>query len=93
MQDRIRLLHKELLRQARGLVALPRMLEPLVQGLASANFRTRAVALECLAEIIAEEGVACCERSRSKPLPHIAQVQLHPGSGVPVSRAPKASHQ
>lgn len=74
LQDRIRSSYKELLHQTRKLVSAQRMLEPLTQGLSSPNFRTRTVALECLAELIAEDGVACCERSRTKPLPHIAQV-------------------
>ena len=80
LQDRIRSSYKELLHQARKLVSAQRMLEPLTQGLSSPNFRTRAVVLECLAELIAEDGLACCERSRARPLPHIAQVPgLPPG--------------
>lgn len=78
MQDRIRQLHRELLKQVKGLYNTPRLVDMLVHGLASKNNRTRVEAAEGIGEIIHDEGVHVADKARHKPLPALAQViQLH----------------
>lgn len=79
VQDRIRQLHRELLKQVRKLYNTPRLVDMLVHGLASKNNRTRVEAAEAIAEIIHDEGVHVADKARHKPLPALAQV-----SGVPL---------
>ena len=78
IQDRIRQLHRELLKQVRGLYNAPRLVDLLVQGLASKNNRTRVEAAEAMGEIVHDEGVHVADKARHKPLPALAQVRpLH----------------
>ena len=78
IQDRIRQLHRELLKQVRGLYNTPRLVDLLVQGLASKNNRTRVEAAEAIGEIVQDEGVRVADKARHKPLPALAQVRpLH----------------
>lgn len=79
MQDRIRQLHRELLKQVRKLYNTPRLVDMLVYGLASKNNRTRVEAAEAIGEIIHDEGVHVADKARHKPLPALAQV-----NGVPL---------
>ena len=81
VQDRIRQLHRELLKQVRRLYNTPRLVDLLVHGLASKNNRTRVEAAEAMGEIIHDEGVHVADKARHKPLPALAQV-----SGVPLPR-------
>ena len=74
VQDRIRQLHRELLKQVKGLYNTPRLVDMLVHGLASKNNRTRVEAAEAIGEIIREEGVSVTDKARQKPLPALAQV-------------------
>ena len=74
-QDRIRQLHRELLKQVRGLYNTPRLVDMLVQGLNSKNNRTRVEAAEAIGEIFQDEGVHVADKARHKPLPALAQVQ------------------
>ena len=46
MQDRIRALHRELMKQACGVVPMARMCEFMVTGLASRNSKTRVECIE-----------------------------------------------
>lgn len=87
MQDRIRQLHRELLKQVRKLYNTPRLVDMLVHGLASKNNRTRVEAAEAIAEIIHDEGVHVADKARHKPLPALAQV-----SSVLVSICSSHSH-
>ncbi|KAL3133794.1 hypothetical protein ABBQ32_008271 [Trebouxia sp. C0010 RCD-2024] len=73
-QDRIRQLHRELLKQVRKLYNTPRLVDMLVHGLASKNNRTRVEAAEAIAEIIHDEGVHVADKARHKPLPALAQI-------------------
>ncbi|KAL0039701.1 hypothetical protein WJX77_005628 [Trebouxia sp. C0004] len=73
-QDRIRQLHRELLKQVRGLYNTPRLVDLLVQGLASKNNRTRVEAAEAIGEIVQDEGVHVVDKARHKPLPALAQI-------------------
>ena len=78
MQDRIRQLHRELLKQVKSLYNTPRLIDMLVHGLASKNNRTRVEAAEAIGEIIHDEGVHVADKARHKPLPALAQVsKLH----------------
>lgn len=79
-QDRIRQLHRELLKQVRKLYNAPRLVDMLVHGLASKNNRTRVEAAEAIGEIIHDEGVHVADKARHKPLPALAQVS---GLAVP----------
>lgn len=74
MQDRIRQLHRELLKQVIKLYNTPRLVDLLVHGLASKNNRTRVEAAEAIGEIIHDEGVHVADKARHKPLPALAQV-------------------
>ena len=78
VQDRIRQLHRELLKQVRKLYNTPRLVDMLVHGLASKNNRTRVEAAEAIAEIIHDEGVHVADKARHKPLPALAQVSGPP---------------
>lgn len=78
IQDRIRQLHRELLKQVRSLYNTPRLVDLLVQGLASKNNRTRVEAAEAIGEIVQDEGVHVADKARHKPLLALAQVRpLH----------------
>ncbi len=46
VQDRIRALHRELMKQACGVVPMARMCEFMVTGLASRNSKTRVECIE-----------------------------------------------
>ena len=46
VQDRIRALHRELMKQACGVVPMARMCEFMVMGLASRNSKTRVECIE-----------------------------------------------
>ena len=74
VQDRIRQLHRELLKQVRKLYNTPRLVDMLVHGLASKNNRTRVEAAEAIGEIIHDEGVQVADKARHKPLTALAQV-------------------
>ena len=92
MQDRIRQLHRELLKQVRGLYNTPRLVDILVQGLASKNNRTRVEAAEAIGEIVQEEGVHVADKARHKPLLALAQVNLHdwaPGLHIRLLTSPR----
>ena len=74
-QDRIRQLHRDLLRQLRALYNTPRLVDMLVLGLASKNNRTRVEAAEAIGEIMKDEGVLVADKAKHKPLPALAQVK------------------
>lgn len=76
LQDRIRALHRELLKQIRLLYSAPRLLDMLVQGLSSKNNRTRVEAAEAIGEILQDEGVSVTDKAKQKPLPMLAQVSI-----------------
>lgn len=78
MQDRIRQLHRELLKQVRKLYNTPRLVDLLVHGLTSKNNRTRVETAEAIGEIIHDEGVHIADKARHKPLPALAQVGIVP---------------
>ena len=74
MQDRIRQLHRDLLKQIRELYNTPRLIDMLVGGLSSKNNRTRVEAAEAMGEVFQEEGVHMTDKAKQKPLPALAQV-------------------
>lgn len=74
VQDRIRQYHKELIRQAGGLVTTPRLLEHLLGGLGSKNTRTRVDCVELIGEVLAEEGLTPFAKLKQKPFAIIGQV-------------------
>lgn len=74
LQDRMRAQHRELLRIARRVHPVPKVVEYLAQGITSKSSRTRVESTEALCEILAEEGLSIFERMREKPFPAIAQV-------------------
>ena len=76
LQDRIRAQHRELLRIARRVHPVPKVLEYLAQGITSKSSRTRVENTEALGEVLAEEGLTVFERTREKPFPAIAQARL-----------------
>ncbi len=76
LQDRIRAQHRELLRIARRVHPVPKVLEHLAQGITSKSSRTRVESTEALCEVLAEEGLTVFERTREKPFPAIAQARL-----------------
>ena len=75
LQDRIRAQHRELLRIARRVHPVTKVLEYLAQGITSKSSRTRVESTEALCEVLAEEGLTVFERTREKPFPAIAQVR------------------
>ena len=75
LQDRIRQLHRELLKQIRLLYNTPRLVDMLVQGLSSKNNRTRVEAAEAMGEIFQDEGIHVTDKAKQKPLPALAQVR------------------
>ena len=75
LQDRIRQYHRELIRLAGGLVSTPRLVEYLMQGLASKNNRSRVDCVDLLGELLEESGLATCARSKLKPVAAMAQVR------------------
>ena len=74
LQDRIRAQHRDVLRIARRVHPVPRVIEHLSQGISSKSGRTRVESIEAMCEILAEEGLAVFDRTREKPFPAIAQV-------------------
>lgn len=80
MQDRIRQLHRDLLKQVRELYNTPRLIDMLVGGLSSKNNRTRVEAAEAMGEIFQEEGVHVTDKAKQKPLPALAQVGIRHSS-------------
>ena len=64
-----------MLRVARRVHPVPRVVEALTQGISSKSSRTRVESIEALCEILAEEGLAVFDRTREKPFPAIAQVR------------------
>ena len=74
LQDRIRAQHRDVLRVARRVHPVPRVVEHLTQGISSKSSRTRVESIEAMCEILAEEGLAVFDRTREKPFPAIAQV-------------------
>ena len=76
MQDRIRQLHRDLLKQIRELYNTPRLIDMLVGGLSSKNNRTRVEAAEAMGEIFQEEGVHMTDKAKQKPLPALTQVGI-----------------
>lgn len=89
VQDRIRQLHRELLKQVRKLYNTPRLVDMLVHGLASKNNRTRVEAAEAIGEIIHDEGVHVADKARHKPLAALAQVSGLASLYMQHSLAPK----
>ena len=75
LQDRIRAHHRDLLRMARRVHPVPKVMEYLAQGITSKSSRTRVESTEAMCELLAEEGLAVFERTREKPFPAIAQVK------------------
>ena len=76
VQDRIRQLHRDLLKQVKGLYNTARLVDMLVVGLASKNNRTRVEAAEAIGEIIQEEGMPVVHKAKHKPVPALAQVRF-----------------
>jgi hypothetical protein len=74
LQDRIRAQHRELLRIARRVHPVPKVVEYLALGITSKSSRTRVETTEALCEILAEEGLSIFERMHEKPFPAVAQV-------------------
>ncbi len=89
-QDRIRALHRQLLRTVRLVYPAPRLVEHLTAGLASKNNRTRVECAELLGEVLAEDGLAVFDRAKERPFPALALVRissLSPGVHVWVRAA------
>ena len=75
LQDRIRALHRQLLRTARLIYPAPRLVEHLTAGLASKNNRTRVECAELLGELLAKDGLAAFDRAKERPFPALAQAR------------------
>ena len=70
----MRAMHRDLIKQARALVPLPRLVDNLGQGLGSKNNRTRVECIEVLAEFLHKDGLPALSRAKAKPFAAIAQV-------------------
>ncbi|KAK9818850.1 hypothetical protein WJX81_005118, partial [Elliptochloris bilobata] len=81
-QDRIRALHRQLLRTARLIYPAPRLVEHLTAGLASKNNRTRVECAELLGELLAEDGLVAFDRAKEKPFPALAQLVSERDKGI-----------
>ncbi|PRW20522.1 microtubule associated isoform A [Chlorella sorokiniana] len=71
-QDRVRALHRDVLRLACSLYAPHKVVDFLVQGLGSKSNRTKIECCEEIGCIIEREGMAPVLQARSKPMPAVA---------------------
>lgn len=67
---------REVIKMGKKLLSSARMVDYLVQGFSSKNQKTRADCVLLLGEMLEEEGLAACLRSKQKPFAHMAEVQL-----------------
>lgn len=75
-QERLRQYNREVIRMSRKLLTSGRLTEYLVQGFASKNNRTRVDCVELLGEMLEEEGLNACLRTKQKPFALMAEASL-----------------
>lgn len=73
-QDRVRGLHRDVLRASCAVYPPVRLVDHLIAGLASKNNRTKIESCEFMAELVDTEGVAVLANAKSKPMTVIAVV-------------------
>lgn len=73
-QDRVRGLHRDVLRAACAVYPSPRVLEYITQGLGSKNSRTRVECCEEIAALVDREGSAPVIACKAKPMVAVAAV-------------------
>ena len=77
MQERLRQYNRDVIKLSRKLLSSGRMTEYLVQGFACKNMRTRVDCVELLGEMLEEEGLSACLRTKQKPFALMAEVIPH----------------
>lgn len=87
LQERVRVLHGELLRAACTIHPVPRVVDAVALGLGSKSNRTRIVCMDALSDVLRDYGVDIFQQARSRPFHSIAQVATSPLS-PPVSLVP-----
>lgn len=76
LQERLRQYNREIIKLSRKLMSAGRMVDYLVQGFACKNNRTRVDCVELLGEMLQEEGLTACLRTKQKPFANMAEVDF-----------------